>query len=65
MAVPRHRQSNARKNSRRAHWAKMKKNPIRCTNCGTMILPHIACNSCGWYNNREVIEVKEKEAQSE
>lgn len=54
MAVPRNRLSNARKNSKRAHHAKKKKNLSACTNCGTLHLTHFACQSCGIYAGRVV-----------
>ncbi|MDB2613967.1 50S ribosomal protein L32 [Chlamydiales bacterium] len=64
MAVPRNRASNARKNQKRSHHAKTQKHPVRCSNCESLILPHCCCKSCGWYNNRQVIQVKESENRS-
>ena len=64
MAVPRNRSSNSRKNNKRSHHAKTKKRPIACTNCSAMILPHNACGSCGYYNNRPVI-AKSEESSAE
>jgi large subunit ribosomal protein L32 len=55
MAVPRNRTSNARKNSRRSHMAKDKINVIKCSNCHTSTLPHRICESCGFYNKKQVI----------
>ncbi|NGX61120.1 MAG: 50S ribosomal protein L32 [Chlamydiae bacterium] len=55
MAVPRHRMSNARKNSRRAHHAKKPKHCSPCSNCGTQRMPHRICPSCGYYNRRPVL----------
>jgi len=51
MAVPRNRQSNARKNSRRSHHAKKAKSTLKCNNCSTAKLPHTMCQSCGAYGN--------------
>lgn len=65
MAVPRNRMSNARRKSKQAHSAKVKKNPVSCTSCGALIIPHVACKACGWYNNREVVQVKERAGESE
>ncbi|NGX53503.1 MAG: 50S ribosomal protein L32 [Chlamydiae bacterium] len=59
MAVPRHRQSNASKNSRRSHHAKKPVNAIPCTNCGTLCLSHRICPSCGYYKNRSVAKKEE------
>ena len=61
MAVPRNRLSNARKNARRAHDAK---NPVTlstCSNCSEPKLPHVLCRSCGFYNQRPIIEKDNKE----
>lgn len=61
MAVPRSRLSNARKNSRRAHHAKKAKNLFSCSNCGELKLPHVLCESCGFYKDRVVVEFEEQE----
>jgi large subunit ribosomal protein L32 len=29
-----------------------------CSHCHSPKLPHHVCPTCGWYNDREVIEVK-------
>jgi large subunit ribosomal protein L32 len=60
MAVPRNRNSNARKNTKRSHHAKVKKNFAICTNCAAQKMAHVACPSCGMYNGRQVIK---KEAE--
>ena len=59
MAVPRHRTSNARKNSRRAHHAKKPVSIATCTNCGSPYRPHRICESCGYYAGKSVIVIKE------
>jgi large subunit ribosomal protein L32 len=55
MAVPRNRLSNARKNSKRAHHAKTKKNLMVCSNCQKPARPHAVCDFCGFYKGRSVI----------
>ncbi|MGK5594743.1 MAG: 50S ribosomal protein L32 [Parachlamydiaceae bacterium] len=55
MAVPRNRLSNARKNSKRAHHAKVPKQGTKCPNCGVAKLPHVLCPSCGFYAGRSVV----------
>lgn len=59
MAVPRHRSSNARKNSRRAHHAKKPKQLRHCSNCGAAYLPHTICQACGFYASKSILTVKE------
>ncbi len=58
MAVPRNRHSNARKNSKRAHHAKKPKNYDQCPNCNSPRLVHTLCESCGFYDGRQVVTVK-------
>lgn len=52
MAVPRNRLSNARKNSRRSHHAKVRKSLANCTKCGAAKLPHHLCQGCGTYDEK-------------
>lgn len=55
MAVPRNRHSNARKNSKRSHHAKKPKTMCTCNNCQSAKLPHVICQSCGFYAGRSII----------
>ena len=55
MAVPRNRQSNSRKNLRRAHDAKKPIALLKCDNCGTARQPHRICLSCGQYGKKEIL----------
>ncbi|PCI78601.1 50S ribosomal protein L32 [Candidatus Aerophobetes bacterium] len=59
MAVPRSRHSNARKNTKRSHHAKVSKKLSKCTNCGEEHLPHRACLSCGYYGGQLVLSKEE------
>lgn len=59
MAVPRNRLSNSRKNKRRAHHAKKSKQLIQCSNCGKPKLPHLMCEACGYYRQRQIIQIQE------
>ena len=58
---PKRKLSKGRRDRRRAHDALEASNLVACTNCGTMILPHIVCPNCGFYKGREVIVVKKAE----
>jgi large subunit ribosomal protein L32 len=55
MAVPRNRHSNSRRNTKRAHHAKVAKNLNECKNCGKPHMPHRACMSCGHYSGRSLL----------
>lgn len=58
MAVPRNRHSNSRKNNKRSHHAKTKKQFHACPNCGVSKVPHAVCSSCGQYAKRQVLSVE-------
>lgn len=53
MAVPRNRLSNARKNSKRAHHAKVRKHLSKCSACGAPRRPHYSCQACGVYGEKK------------
>lgn len=59
MAVPKRKTSHQAKNKRRSHLRL--KNPaiIKCGNCGATARPHRICGECGFYKNKEIIEVKD------
>lgn len=60
MAVPRNRNSNARKNTRRAHFAKSAVAFVGCSKCGEKKQPHRICQSCGSYGARTIFSDKDK-----
>lgn len=43
------------------------KKPIfsKCTKCGKEVLPHCVCGHCGYYKNREIINILEKLTKKE
>ena len=55
MANPKRRQSKSRQKMRRG--AKRWKAPTlkTCPECSTTIPGHVACPSCGYYRNRQVL----------
>jgi len=57
MAVPRKKVSRSRRDMRRAHDALTATTTMECPNCGEMKRPHHVCPSCGYYGDREVMEV--------
>jgi len=60
MAQPKRRWSKARTALRRSTWKLDKKSLSTCESCGEATLSHVACPSCGKYNKRQVVEIKEK-----
>ena len=64
MAVQKRRQSKGRSASRRAQWMRSVAVPnvSACPRCQEPKLPHRVCASCGYYHDREVLQIKEEEA---
>ena len=54
MPLPSFRNSRSRVRRRRSHHALKQTGSVDCANCGTPILPHRACKSCGFYKGRNV-----------
>ena len=65
MPLPKRRHSQTRRDKRRTNWKLETPNVVDCPRCHAPRLPHHACPSCGFYNGRLVVEIKEKEAKSE
>ena len=61
MAVPKKKQSQSRRDKRRANHDRMDPpNVSLCPQCSEPKLPHHVCGSCGYYNGREVIHIPEE-----
>lgn len=63
MANPKKQKTHSKTHMGRAHLALKKKTLNKCPKCAKAILPHTACDFCGTYKGREVIEVKSKVAK--
>jgi large subunit ribosomal protein L32 len=57
MPNPKRRHSKRRTSARRTHDALSKPGVAECPKCHETKLPHRACPHCGFYKDREVIEV--------
>ena len=57
MAVPKKKVSKSRRNKRRAHDGLKTMSFVECSNCGELKRPHHVCGACGYYDDREVVEV--------
>lgn len=55
---PKRRHSRGRKGKRRASIKLVAKKTVKCSNCGTFILPHAICKNCGFYKGKEVVSKK-------
>jgi len=58
MAVPKRKHSNSRTGKRRAHDAKKLRQVEYCPKCSVVVPSHAVCPRCGWYQGRQVVEVK-------
>ena len=57
MAVPKRHLSKARRDKRRRNvWKLEAPALVKCSNCGSLKLPHQACGNCGYYKGEEVIK---------
>lgn len=63
MAVPKRRKSHARVRTRRANWKAALITMTTCPQCSKKILPHHVCNSCGHYNGRQILPVRNRGVQ--
>ncbi|MBC86000.1 MAG: 50S ribosomal protein L32 [Bdellovibrionaceae bacterium] len=55
MASPKSKISRSKRGMRRAHNALKAPTVNNCSNCGSLVQPHRACPSCGYYKDREVL----------
>jgi large subunit ribosomal protein L32 len=58
MPNPKKRRTKSAIGKNRAHLALKKLVLNVCPKCKEAIRPHNACNSCGYYKNKEVIKTK-------
>lgn len=61
MAVPRHHMAKGKQKRRRSHLALKPLKFISCSHCKKPILPHVVCKFCGYYKEKEVINVLARE----
>jgi large subunit ribosomal protein L32 len=55
MAVPKQKQSSARRDKRRANHRISAPNYNQCPQCHSPRLPHRVCPECGYYGKRQVV----------
>ncbi|HOL86667.1 MAG TPA: 50S ribosomal protein L32, partial [Defluviitoga tunisiensis] len=60
MAVPKQKPSRSRTHSRKAKlYASYKINVVKCQKCGEPKLPHRVCLNCGYYGDKQILEIGE------
>ncbi len=63
MSVPKQRHTKERRDRKRKRFKIAVKSLVECNKCRAMILPHTVCPKCGYYKDREVINVLKKSAK--
>ncbi|MFH1479015.1 MAG: 50S ribosomal protein L32 [Candidatus Omnitrophota bacterium] len=61
MPLPKRRHSSSRQGKRRGEQKIHVASISVCPNCKAPKLPHRVCKACGFYNGRQVIQIKKKE----
>ena len=61
MALPKRKHSVQRGRKRRTHWKISKTNLAACPQCKQLKADHQVCKICGYYDGRQVVEIKIKE----
>ncbi len=60
MAVPKRKTSKARRDKRRSNvWKIEAPTLVKCTRCGEYKRPHRLCKACGYYGDRQVVQVED------
>jgi len=58
MAVPKRKTSRTKTRTRRAsNWTLTAPAQSTCNHCGAAKLPHTVCGNCGWYRERQVLDL--------
>ena len=60
MAVPKQKTSKSRRDKRRTHKKATAPNVSTCPQCGEPKESHRACQNCGTYKGREVLDQEEE-----
>jgi len=57
MPVPKKKTSTSRRDKRRSHHALRSHGEQKCSQCNELKKPHHVCTSCGYYKDKEIIEI--------
>ncbi|MFA6253189.1 MAG: 50S ribosomal protein L32 [Patescibacteria group bacterium] len=58
MGLPTKKLTKSSARRRASHFALKKASTTKCKNCGAIILPHRACNKCGYYKGEKKVATK-------
>ena len=59
-AVPKNKKSKSKRDMRRNNFRLKALNIIECPRCHAKKIAHRVCQSCGYYNNTEIIQIENK-----
>ncbi|MEW6546343.1 MAG: 50S ribosomal protein L32 [Bacillota bacterium] len=59
MAVPKKKTSRSRRGMRRSHWRLQPATMGECPRCHEPVVSHRACQACGYYAGRKVLDLEE------
>ncbi len=62
--VVRMRHTKGHTRNRRSHHAIEAKNLATCKECGTKLISHQACATCGMYKGKQVVKIKIKKEKA-
>lgn len=65
MGVPKKRHSKSKVGRRRMHLFLEKPDLVSCPKCGHLVLPHRVCPFCGYYREKQVVDVLTKIGKKE
>ena len=63
MALPKRKISKTRGAKKRTNKKISLVRLNKCKHCGRMKKPHAVCPYCGYYNGKQIIEIKEKKKE--
>lgn len=63
MAEPKKRLTSARSGKRRSHLASKPIKLAKCPKCNDPIIPHRVCKTCGYYKEKDILEIERKERE--
>lgn len=64
MAVPKGNTSKSKRDKRRTHDKLTPVNIVECPRCHSKKLAHRVCLVCGYYDNKQILQTKEKKKAS-
>ena len=63
MPLPKRRHSRARRDKGRTHIKLSLPTLVACSQCSSLRPPHKVCPICGYYDGKQVVELKEKKKE--